>query len=237
MFLNNLAYKSKFVLIFCLLIAQSLSAQIPVKCLSVRNGQLLCDTGEFHLKVIPKEIHSATLLALSYYPELVGHKIAFRFRNKITPLSSRPCLFSLFVQREKRTYIITISRKTTKQISPILFANLPFNAQVGVIGHELAHIIEFSQKSSWQLVTLFFKNLKSSNTDRFEFNTDRVCIEHGLGYQLYDWSAFVRVALQIREWKGVTFDGDTAQVNQRYMNPPTIHRFMQKNGMYNNIGD
>ncbi len=237
MFLNSISYKSEFILASCILVTRTLPAQVPVKCLTIIDGQFVCDTSVLHLKVIPKEIHSAALLALSYYPELAGHKIEFKFRNKITPLSTRPRLFSVFVQQEKRTYVITISRKSTRQISPILFANLPFNAQIGVIGHELAHIIEFSQKSSWQLVALFFKNLKSSNTDQFEFNTDRICIDHGLGYQLYDWSAFVRLALQIKEWKGVAFDGDTFQVNQRYMNPPTIHRFMQKNGIYNTIED
>lgn len=232
MYLGKLSLKNISIVVLCLFVASGMSAQCPVKCLSITDGLNICDTTLLHKTIIPEEIKTAALLALTYYPELQDVKIVFRFRNKITPLSTRPQLLNFLRPKHKHAFVITISRKTIKQIKPILFFNLPFNAQVGVLGHELAHILEFSQKSKSQLIALFFKNLKSSNTDRFEFNTDRVCIDHGLGYQLYDWSAYVREALQIKEWKGAAFDGDTSMVNQRYMNPQTIHFFMQKNEMY-----
>ncbi|MDI1356317.1 MAG: hypothetical protein PSX36_15480 [bacterium] len=221
------------LLIFCS--ASILSAQFPVQCLSAAQGQALCDTNLGNRKTIPEEIKSQVLNALSCYPELKESKIIFQFRNRITPLSTRPRLMGLIRKRKQRTYIITISKNTIKQIRPILFKNLPYNAQIGVLGHELAHLVEFNNKTSFQLIRLFFKKFKSSNTDRFEFNTDLACINHGLGFQLFDWSKYVRESLQIKEWKGAASDGNAEKLNQRYMNPETINLYIKKNDLYMSI--
>lgn len=189
-------------------------------------------------KRIPSEIRAQVLTALSYYPELKDTKITFRFRKRTTPLSSRPRLLSIFKKAKNRNYVITISTKSNATLAPILFYNLPYNAQIGVLGHELGHISEYQEMKMWQLGGLIFKMLNSKYIDQFEYNTDLISINHGLGYQLYDWSTYVRAALGISEWRGASDDYSSdgnVITKQRYMNPLTIQSFMDSNDLYKGI--
>ncbi|MEA1786748.1 hypothetical protein U1E44_11640 [Arenibacter sp. GZD96] len=211
-------------------------AQVPVRAMHSK----VKDSGQYEAfgvhKKIPNQIKTQVLTALSYYPELQDTRIIFRLRKKNTPLSSRPQVISAFKGMGNRTYIITISTKTNKKLRPILLANLPYNAQIGVLGHELAHVVTYETMRSSQLVQLPLKMLNKKFTDSFEFRTDLVCIEHGLGHQLYDWSSYVREALQITEWRGASLSTSLDQnesERQRYMNPDTILSYMNSIPIYN----
>jgi len=222
-------------LFFFSLSISNAKAQVPIE----KFDRMNFDAGQYSKfatnKKIPEAIQSQTLRALSFYPELKNARIIFRFRKRRTPLSSRPQLLSTFKKRKNRKYVITISTKSNKKLAPILFLNLPYNAQIGVLGHELGHIAEYDTMRTGQLITLIFKLFSSKYTDKFEFNTDLIGINHGLGYQLYDWSQYIRSALDIREWRGA-FDDYTgkqmALTKQRYMNPQTIEKFMESNSIY-----
>ena len=186
-------------------------------------------------KKIPVEIQAQVLTALSYYPQLKDTRIKFRFKKRKTPLTSRPRIMHVFLPKKWRTYVITLSTKTTESFDPILFSRLPYNAQIGVLGHEIAHILEYRAQSSFQLIGLGFKIGNPSFVDRFEFETDARAIANGLGYQLLDWSIFVRKALGIVEWKGASEElesGNVPEANQRYMNPETIKKYVAQNPLY-----
>src|SRR5450432_3015042 len=99
---------------------------------------------EFGNKTIPAAIEKPILLALSYYPELKNTPIRFRIRKRHTPLQTRSTWTGLFERKEIRDYIITISDSTESLLTPLLLKNVPFNAQIGAAGHELAHVADFS---------------------------------------------------------------------------------------------
>lgn len=225
----------RFLLGTFLLLCTQLSAQVPVKHFLKEAFEPQDYIVYGNNKKIPRGIRPQALIALSYYPELQDTKIIFRLRKRRTPLASRPQIWSVFKKRKNRTYIITVSTRTNEELTPILFSNLPYNAQIGVLGHELGHTLHYSARSSLQLIGLSFKLLKSKNTDAFEFNTDRISIEHGLGYQLYDWSSYVRKVLNIPVWRGASealiAEKDTG-IDQRYMNPETIERYMDQYPIY-----
>ena len=178
-------------------------------------------------KIIPEHIKPQVLFALSHYPELKNTRIIFREKETLTPLTSRPRFFHTFKRKGHRTYIITISTKTSKLLDPILFKSLPFNAQVGVIGHELAHIVEYIKKSSFQILGIALGQLKSNYVDTFEYATDKRTIEHGLGYQLLSWSTYVRENLNIDQWHGSGESSEKVKLTERYMNPNTIKEIMK----------
>lgn len=222
-----------FFYIFCSLTA--VRSQTPVMLFEQEQYDAAIYSGYASKKKIPDAIKMQVLTALSFYPELKEAKVVFRLKKRKTPLTSRPRISNIFKKKKNRTYVITISTETSERLAPILFQNLPYNAQVGVIGHELGHIAEYSTKNSFQILGLSVKILSSKFVDTFEFNTDRIAIEHGLGYQLYDWSAFVRKALNITEWQGASKDvdlGNTSGVNQRYMNTETIKKNMKLYDIY-----
>ena len=185
-------------------------------------------------KEIPPSLKSQALIALSFYPELKKTKIIFRFNKGNTPLTSRPKVWSTLKKAKNRTYIITISEKSNEKLSPILFFNLPYNAQIGVLGHELSHILDYNTKSTGQILGVLFDRISAKKINRSELKTDRICIDHGLGHQLYAWSTYVRKALKIEEWNGASnyFSNKNDKVNQRYMSPNAIQSAMKEHPLY-----
>lgn len=172
------------------------------------------------------------LIALSYFPELKDIKIQFRLKNRETPLATRPSLFSMFRSAKKRTYIITISKKSTNYLDAIVFKNLNYNAQIGVLGHELCHVSDYLNKGFGKMSNVVFIEIFSKKAvDKFEFNTDLNCINHGLGYQLLDWSTNVRENLKRVNWLGAV-NLTTDEKSERYMNPTTIHTILVKHPLY-----
>lgn len=183
-------------------------------------------------KTLLADYEKQMLIALSYFPELKDIKIKFRLRNRETPLATRPTFFSMFRSSKKRTYIITISKKSTNYLDAIIFENLSFNAQIGVLGHELCHISDYLNKGFGKMCNVAAIEIFSKKAvDKFEFNTDLNCINHGLGYQLLDWSINVRENLQRENWLGaVNLTAD--EQSERYMNPSTIISIISKHPIY-----
>lgn len=178
------------------------------------------DTSYFN-KTIPNEFKDVIHIALQYYPELTNTNIKFKLKTKLTPLAARPTFWAIFRKPSKRKYLVTISRSSIKMLNPILLKNLSFNAQVGVIGHEIGHISFYNTKRGLYFIALIFKHLNKRTIDRFEFNTDKRCIENGLGYQLLSWSSEIRTKLDLTQWGGA--NSPTAK-RERYMNPETINK-------------
>lgn len=183
-------------------------------------------------KTLIADYENQILIALSYFPELKDIKIKFRVKNRETPLATRPAFFSMFCSAKKRTYIITISEKSTNYLDAIVFKNLNYNAQIGVLGHELCHVSDYLNKGFGKMCNVAAIEIFSKKAvDKFEFNTDLNCINHGLGYQLLDWSINVRENLKRVNWLGaVNLTAD--EKSERYMNPSTITAILSKHPLY-----
>lgn len=173
------------------------------------------------------------LTALSFFPELKDISIEFKLKKTNTPLSSRPTILGFFQSAKKRKYVITISEQTNKMLEPILFKNLSFNAQIGVLGHEISHISDYTNKGFSEISNILWIEIFSKNeVDKFENRTDHICISHGLGYQLFDWSLYVRNNLKIENWRGAdNLKGIIKR--ERYLNPETIMKIINTSAIYN----
>jgi len=182
-------------------------------------------------KIIPSQFDTIVKIAFLYFPELEKVSIKIRVKNQASPLNARPNIFALFRKAAKRKYIITISNNTNSKFSSILLSNLSFNSQIGVIGHELSHISDYNQRNGLFCCKLMLMHLSKKTMDRFEYNTDMLCIKHGLGYQLLSWSKEVRVKLNLTQWKGIK--RLNKQGRERYMNPGSIVSAMAKIKIYN----
>jgi len=180
-------------------------------------------------KNVPTDFKDVIYVALQYYPELSGTEIKFRIKKTKAPLAARPTIWAIFTKPSKRKYIITISSSTNSKLDSILLKNLSYNSQVGVIGHELAHIAFYSSKRGIYFVELVVKHLSKIGIDKFEFNTDSLCIEHGLGFQLLSWSREVRTKLDLKQWGG---SNSPKAKRERYMNPETIINHMNLRSIY-----
>ena len=185
----------------------------------------------FPNKKIPLEFKDAIRIALQNYPELNQIHMMFKIKKTISPLSARPTFFSIFRKPSKRKYLIKISNLSKPQINSILLQNLSFNSQIGVLGHEIAHIQHYNSKRGIYFIGLVLKHLNRAAMDRFEYNTDKITIEHGLGFQLLSWSNEVRLKLKMKQWGG---SNQPNGKRERYMNPETIKKYIRSLSVYEN---
>lgn len=177
-------------------------------------------------KEINKKFEKEELSALAYFPELKNVHIKFRLKRSYCTLKTKPGFMSMFMPEGHRTYIIAISNHTIQKLTPLIFEKLPENAKIGVLGHELSHVTDFSNKSTWQSLKIALGHFSKRYLDSLEFNTDKICIEHGLGKELEAWSSYIRNTMHTTFWRGSDFvnKGDTHF--ERYMNPSTIEKLI-----------
>jgi hypothetical protein len=156
---------------------------------SVQKQTQLMDMHGYN-KSFPDNYKLQCLVALSYYPELDSIPIEFVFKKIKTTMASRPRVDFIVKKKDKRIYRIVINNQT-KGFEGVMFNRLSFNAQVGVIGHELAHIIDYMPKSNFSVIGIGIGYLFRKYKKRLEHVIDQITIDHGLGFQLYEYSYHV----------------------------------------------
>ena len=194
----------------------------PVKALDMRKMNM--DSLEMVMgknKIIPAEYRSQILLALSFYPQLKNTKIEFLVEPAVIPISSRPKPSTVFYSKANRWYCIVISNGGMEGMEEALLENLSFDAQVGVIGHELGHTVYYKDRSSASLVGLGIAYPFNKFRMKFERETDRRTIEHGLGWQLLKWAEELRPP-------GTSTDF----LDTYYLTPEEIRLEMKKSDLY-----
>jgi hypothetical protein len=139
-------------------------------------------------KFLYEKYELQTLVALSFYPELKNTKISFRRSELKTTMVARPKGMNVFRGKGKRHYIIYINDFPTAKISP---DSVSFNAQIGVIGHELAHLVEYENTSSLKMLYVGLSYFNKKFRAKFERATDLRTINHGLLWQCYDFALYV----------------------------------------------
>jgi len=148
-------------------------------------------------KEIPRNYRTVILTALSYYPELKGVDVEFRTSRIKTTMAAVPKMFSLLGKKEKRRFVIKIN--TSERSGAILLKDLSFNAQVGVIGHELAHIVDYLSMRPGQIVRFGLDYLNIGKRREIEARTDLIAVHHGLGWQLLQFGREVLTDPQVPE--------------------------------------
>jgi hypothetical protein len=111
-----------------------------------------------------------------------------------------------------------------------MMRSLPARAQIGLLGHEIGHVCDFSSKSMQKGLGDLLGHLSSRYMDRLEFHTDWIAIQHGLGPYLKAWSTCVRERMHRKNWQGSDYVYRKDNGVERYMNPDTIDHFMSQLG-------
>lgn len=142
-------------------------------------------------KKIPSKYETPCLIALSFFPELNHQTIRFKYKKIKTTMVARPNLINVFKAANKRSYTIIINNKAEKS-QGVSFDELSINAQIGVVSHELAHLIDYSKKSSLEMLLCGWKYYHYEKFhQKMERDTDFEVIKRGLGRQLYDFTDYV----------------------------------------------
>lgn len=139
-------------------------------------------------KRLVKKIELPILIALSFYPELKNIEIQFLYSNIKTTMETRPTASTISKSKDR---IYTIHIDNDIEGGGIVIEDVPFNAQIGIVAHELAHIVDYEHRSSLNIIYLGLKYSNKKTRAIFEKSIDISTIERGFGWQLYDWSDFV----------------------------------------------
>ena len=180
-------------------------------------------------KKVPKEVLSNFYTAIGYYPELKNVNIKVRYGIIKTTMQCRPRWDFLFHKKKNRSYVIYIGNKL-KSGNGILYKDLPLNAQIGVIGHELAHIIDYQRMNNLKMIQFGIDYLKSKKKKEIENRTDLIAIHHGLGYQIGDFSKYVF------EESGASFQYIKYKMKY-YFRPHQIREIIATNPIYSKVAN
>jgi len=222
---------------FGLMILQNVKGQSLANNLDTTQILTLDTNGYFNNFASQKRLlpgyEFACLVALSKYPELKTVEIEFVTKKTDIPLMATPTFWSIFRRKSKRTFQVQISEKSKDFLESILLKNLSLNAQIGVLGHELGHIADMKSFSFWRFLIHGIRYTISDNYgDQFEFRTDRIAVQHGLGLPLYCWSSEVRRKLKTGPFAQEIEKNDK---RERYMNPGTILKEIEEIEIHNPI--
>ncbi len=134
-------------------------------------------------KVIPKVILPEVEKALSFYPELKDVPITFQFKKSIkkSTMQAQPKYKSFFMPKHKREYIILISNKFHIEQEEYKITDMDKDVLTGWIGHELGHVMDYKDRSTFGMLIFGLKYLFSSaHIQEVERAADTYAVQHGM---------------------------------------------------------
>ncbi len=144
-------------------------------------------------KGLPEGFEMAALIAFAAYPELKDVNIDMELTQSGAPMESNFDIGTLFGPKKNRVYKILLNDATNTQFDEILLRSLPFDAQVGILAHELGHVAYYDELSTLQIAKWGLMYLVSSEfRAKHERSTDLMPVYHGLGSQIYQYAYYVR---------------------------------------------
>lgn len=132
---------------------------------------------------IPPEITNEAKIALSHYPELTDVAIEFKFKKNIkkSTMQAQPSFWSVFKSKKNRSYKILISERIKIADSVYFTKDIPSEIMIGWLGHELGHVMDYQQRSGFNLIGFGFKYITSKNYIReAERRADSYAVNHGM---------------------------------------------------------
>jgi hypothetical protein len=143
-------------------------------------------------KEIPLKYETEILVVLSRYPELKDVCISFELTDQASvPYGTKPLLRHCIGSKKNRKYIISLLEKADVPEKAALFKNLTSRMRMGVIAHELMHVIQyhFGRLSLIKTCALF---IMEASRRKLERAADTGAIEHGFGEELLEHALYIR---------------------------------------------
>ena len=152
-------------------------------------SQFKMEFGKKHkLKTKDNKLQLAYYVALRHYPELHSEKITLKQKKINTTMQAQPKWHFIFKNKANREYTVIVNSSYKNGIH---YSDLSFNSLVGWIGHEMAHICDYSVKDNPEMLgfiaSYLFNREQKKQTER---KADEETVRHGLGMALLDGVKF-----------------------------------------------
>jgi hypothetical protein len=147
---------------------------------------VVTDESVIFVQNVPDKYHKQFTIICKAFQELKEEHISLVFRKIPMTMQARPDIWSLLIGQRK--YIVLINDH--KSNNGITLDDIPFNGQVGIIAHELCHILDYQHKSLWSIIKTGLLYLNQHKKEQYEKSTDYLAVKKGFGLQLHAWSRF-----------------------------------------------
>ena len=111
-----------------------------------------CIKEDYLATIIPKGIERQVKDSMRVFPKEMFADIQINYTemnsDNIT-WATRPSITSFLRPRSKRTYLI---QKSKHPDMAWVYANLPYEGQVGILVHELCHILAYEEMSDFEII-------------------------------------------------------------------------------------
>ena len=178
----------------------------------------------FENKVIPEAIQKEVKIALSHYPDLRETPIEFRFKKKIKKsfMQAQPKFSGIFKNKKDRTYLIMISESFHIENEEFQISEIPSEVLIGWIGHELGHVMDYQERSGFNLLLFGIRYLTSSGfIKEAERAADTFAVNHGMGDYILATKDFILNHAHLSEiYK--------ARIKRLYLSPDEILMLVDK---------
>ncbi|WP_339610759.1 hypothetical protein [uncultured Planktosalinus sp.] len=152
------------------------------------------DTNFLKNKVIPESILKEVTIALSHYPELADTPIEFKFKTNIKKsfMQAQPRFMDVFKNKKKRAYFVMMSESVTIEGEVFTVAEVPTDVLIGWIGHELGHIMDYRERSGFNMIVFGVRYLFSNGfIKEAERTADTFAVNHGMGNYILATKDFI----------------------------------------------
>ncbi len=137
-----------------------------------------------------KYIQQPIYEALSHYDVMKEVPIQIVFKKLNCSMQARPVYSSMFKRKRYRKYHVFVNSSPVN--TGFTVVDMSNDQKVGLLGHELAHIRDYVDKSSWNVFIDGIKYVFSKKfRKKYERDTDSRAIANGLGRQLGVFSNFL----------------------------------------------
>jgi len=178
----------------------------------------------FENKVIPEAIQKEVKIALSHYPDLRETPIEFRFKKKIKKsfMQAQPKFSGIFKNKKDRTYLIMISESFHIENEEFQISEIPSEVLIGWIGHELGHVMDYQERSGFNLLLFGIRYLTSTGfIKEAERAADTFAVNHGMGDYILATKDFILNHAHLSEiYK--------ARIKRLYLSPDEILMLVDK---------
>lgn len=210
----------KLLPLFFVLMLYSHSGLYGFSSRTMKNNDSLVLTN----KIIPPSIEDEIRIALSHYPELLETPIEFKFKKNIKKsfMQAQPKFSGIFKKRKNRSYFIMISEKFSIEDEEFGATELPSDVLIGWIGHELGHIMDYRDRSGFNLLIFGIRYLLSNKHIReAERAADTYAVNRGMGEYILATKDFILSHAHLSEvYK--------ARIKRLYLSPEEIMELVEE---------
>lgn len=191
-----------------LLIAIFLSISTVVLLIAMPGATKSCPTGGSEMVTrgnicYPANIEKPLLEAYRHFPELKDNKIFFRYAEDFSSsyMQAQPLIGSLLKDKGKREYVIRMKPYLIIAGDSLPLNKVPDKVLTGWLGHEMGHLVDYHQRSSFNLLFLGLRYLLSPNAVIIaEETADHYAIDHGLGAEIIATKEYILKDQDFPQW-------------------------------------